>query len=151
MFRALLGSLDPRLVEARVRLGRVLTLLDRPGDARRELDTALSATRDPLLRYYAELFNGRAAEAVGDWPRARRSYDEAVSLYPRAQSPRLALSQIAHMSAVGFTSARDGLLALAVDGDERDDPWWTYHTGAGRDHDALFDRLLAMLLAGDRR
>lgn len=143
--------LDPELVEARIRLGRVLALLDRPGDALRELNVAASGTSDPLLGYYAKLFIGRAAEALGDWSRARNTYEEAATLYPRAQSPRLALSQLAQLTGGETVRPINDVLTLPPADRGQDDPWWTYHTAAGRDADVMLDQLHSMLLAGDRQ
>ena len=67
-------------------------------------------------------------------------------MYPDAQSPRLALSLLSvrdgrHASALETMSA-----VLALPGDTRVDPWWTYHSAQGRyaiaDLAALYDRFL---------
>ena len=50
-------------------------------------------------RYYRSLFTGDAAEALGHVDEARAAYERAAVLYPKAHSPRFALSQMA---------ARDG-------------------------------------------
>jgi hypothetical protein len=104
-------------------------------DAVGELRTGTHAP-NRQLRYYAWLFLG-AATANSD--EALSAYEEAARLYPTAQSPRLALGD------------RSALLSLPLDENEREDPWWSYHLFPGRDTRAAFDRLHALLAAGDRR
>ena len=134
-------TIDPGLTEARVRLGRVLGLQGRHADAATELRQALATTQDSLLRYYAELFLGGEAEALGHFAQARRSYQRAEGLYPRAQSPLLALSRLANRSGAraGALSAIQAMLLVA--GDAGDDPWWAYHVVQGRTADALLSEL----------
>jgi tetratricopeptide (TPR) repeat protein len=130
-------SIDARAYEARVRLGRVLSLRERHADALSEL-RRLDPSAPPLLQYYASLFIGDAAEALGRADDARVEYERAAQLYPLAQAPRFALSQLA--SATGdATHAADALerLLSKPDPSPEDDPFWTYYTSAGRDADAL--------------
>jgi hypothetical protein len=143
-------TIDPSRVEARIRLGRVLTLLDRPADAVSMLKGATTTASEPLLRYYSMLFLGRAAEQTGDLILSRQSYETAATLYPRAQSPRLALSQLAQLSAAPSRSMAETNEVLTRDS-TREDPWWSYHDSVGRDADVKFEQLLDVLRAGDRR
>ena len=55
--------------------------------------------KSPLLEYYARLFIGRSAAALGDDAAARAAFDAASRISPAAQSPLLALSQLAHAAA----------------------------------------------------
>jgi tetratricopeptide (TPR) repeat protein len=133
LFRRSLAS-NPRHAEARVRLGRVLALLGRPVAAVQELRTALADTTDRLLLYYALLCLGDAAESAGDLERARQAYADARALYPRAQSPRLALSQMANRTGDRRTALGELQAAMALaNGPDGADPWWTYSVAAGRD------------------
>jgi tetratricopeptide (TPR) repeat protein len=73
-------KMDPQIVEARLRLGRVLHLRDRPDEARPELEQARREAREPYLQYLTSLFLGQHDEA---WATVRRVFgDEAI-----AQSP----------------------------------------------------------------
>lgn len=146
-------EINPALTEARVRLGRVLGLLGRHADAASALRPAVSTIHDSQLLYYAELFLGGAAEALGDRDQARASYEHAAALYPRAQSPRMALSQLAKRSGDGTAalSAIQQVLRLPANEGERDDPWWTYHVVQGRAADTLLAEVHRVFLAEDPR
>lgn len=136
-------EIDASLVEARVRLGRVLTLRGRIPEARLELERATGeAAADPRLGYLAHLFLGRALEKAGQTDAAARAYDAAARIVPGAQSVGLARASLA---------SRRGDAAAARDGIERfftaqagqvgaADPWWTYHRTLGRDPGAALEQ-----------
>ena len=97
----------------------------------------------------AELFLGAEEAALGNRDAARgvRSRRE---LFPQAQSPLLALSEIARRSGDrnGALRAIDRLFALSGEGrDEHDDPWWWYYTTQARDAGDLLDALYQPFLA----
>jgi tetratricopeptide (TPR) repeat protein len=145
-------DLRPELVEARVRLGRVTGLLGRHEEAARELLRAASDAGDrPVLQYFVALFVGDEEQALGRRDRARASYERAAALYPRAQSPRLALSRLARR--YGDRSAAVGsiqrLLAQPLDEADRDDPWWRYHYMPLHDTEGLLEAARQALVAGD--
>lgn len=138
-------TLDGAHTEARVRLGRVLIRLGRYTDARAELTAAVAQAQEPQLRYYAVLFFGDAMEALGDLSVARQSYEEAAALFPRAQAPRLALSHL------GVVEGRPREAVPLSKAEDASDPWWPYHSAAGRDAPEQFRELRDRLRAGDRR
>jgi tetratricopeptide (TPR) repeat protein len=119
----------PDHVEARVRHGRVLDNLGRPAEACDELHRAITAGAGGHLLYLAELFLGRAEEARGNDDAARAAFARASALYPNAQSPRLALSQIARRAGNRAAAQRElqALAALSADDQRREDPWWLYY------------------------
>jgi hypothetical protein len=85
----------PDLHEARLRLGHVLVLQERPDEA---LET-LGEVRDQLdggFAYVWRLVEGQAYEARGDFDRAAESYHAARALWPEAQSALMALAQLAY-------------------------------------------------------
>lgn len=88
--------------------------------------------RSSLLRFYGELFQGDEAETLGDREVARASYERAARLYPRAQSPRVALSRLSH--GVGDKTGALSEVRRALDGarQDGDDPWWSYESASGR-------------------
>lgn len=137
LFRRALEK-DPRMTEARIRRGNVLGLLGRHEEAVKELEQALdSVGEDPLLTYYARMFLGRSADALGDVNKAHASYERAALLYPRAQSPTVALDRLGRLA--GGSSPQDALDRAIRSGraDANDDPWWRYASNAGRSSDTL--------------
>ena len=115
-----------------------------------ELRRAAGELTDPEQLYYAELFLGAEEAALGNREAARVAYDRAAELFPQAQSPLLALSEIARRSGDrnGALRAIDRLFALSGEGrDEHDDPWWWYYTTQARDADDLLDALYQPFLA----
>jgi tetratricopeptide (TPR) repeat protein len=132
-FRRAVG-LDPAFAEARLRLGRVLARQGKHTEAASELRQALAQTREPQLDYYARLFLAAEEEALGRSGDARTLYEEAAKLYPQAQAPRLALSQLAHRG--GDRAAARAALDTAIEPSTvrrpDDDPWWVYQRSAGR-------------------
>jgi tetratricopeptide (TPR) repeat protein len=138
LFRRALRA-DASLVEARVRLGRLLIERKRHEEAAAELVTALAAKPEGPVAFYAHLFAGRAAQALGKIDDAAAHYKEAGALYPGAQSALLAQSQAALLAAdtAGAAEPIHHLEQLSLTVEAREDPWWKYHLAAGRDTDVL--------------
>jgi tetratricopeptide (TPR) repeat protein len=139
LFRQAL-QIKPDFVEARLRYGRVLGALGKQAESAAALRRAVADLTDPQMLYYAELFLGAAEEALGNRDAARVSFEHAAELFSRAQSPLLALSELARRygDRGGALRAIDRLFAL--DGQERepdDDPWWQYYVAQARDAEAL--------------
>ncbi|HEY0875624.1 MAG TPA: tetratricopeptide repeat protein [Vicinamibacterales bacterium] len=149
-------ELDPTFAEARVRLGLVLMKRGRTKDAIAELERALALPADDEVKYYAQLFLGRAAAAEGSHARAIEANTAAAALFPVAQSPRLALSLL-NSETVARTNdeALEGVL-VRTDESERHDPWWVYYRGSGRNeadvYRAFADRVRSIRarVRGDR-
>jgi hypothetical protein len=119
----------PAHLEARVRHGRVLDRLGRHEQASAELRRAITDGASEELLYLAQLFLGRSEEALGHDDTAREAFERASLLYPGAQSPRLALSQIARRAG-NRPAAQSQLRAIAALPDDerrREDPWWHYY------------------------
>lgn len=118
---------DPSHLPARIRLGRTLIVEGKAGRAAEQLRLALAGTLQRRPRYLALLLLGRAEELARNVDGARAAYTEAAALYPDAQSPRLALSQIALQAGDrAAASAVFPFLAADASEDEREDPWWRY-------------------------
>jgi hypothetical protein len=141
-------NIDPRNAEARLRLGRVLSLQERRLDALNEF-RRMDAAAPAMLQYYRSLFTGDAAEALGHEDEARAAYERAAVLYPMAHAPRLALSQMAARE--GDTIAASNTLELVLsrtsDPARDDDPFWMYHVAVGRDANALLAEAYRALTA----
>jgi tetratricopeptide (TPR) repeat protein len=137
-------ELDPSLVEARVRLGRLLEVRGAHAEALAELKTALAANPKPIVTFYAHLFAARASQALGDIRGAAVHYDAALALYPHAQSALLGVSQAALLAAdVPAAIAPIERLGAASARFEAD-PWRAYQLAAGRDVNELMHQLWAM-------
>jgi tetratricopeptide (TPR) repeat protein len=127
-------ELEPSLGEARLRYGRILGRLGKRSEAAAQLRQALAMMGVPMLEYYARMFLGAEEEALGRMNEARALYQQAAKLYPRAQAPRVALSQLAHRSG-NRIAARETLDVMFDRGSlisGEDDPWWFYQRSAGR-------------------
>jgi len=122
-YRAAL-SLDPSLPDVPLRLGRVLQLTKRPADAIDQLTKAEASLDRTDLKYFAALFLGRSYESLKRDEEARAAFERAEQMFPAAQSPRLALAQMAWRAGdQASAAARIGELPPAgITGD----PWWVY-------------------------
>ncbi|OFW30095.1 MAG: hypothetical protein A3H97_24290 [Acidobacteria bacterium RIFCSPLOWO2_02_FULL_65_29] len=146
-------QLNPAHPEARVRLGHVLARLNRHADAARELREAVASTDDDLLRYYASMFLGATAEALQLYDEAQAAFERAAAHYPTAQSPRLALSELARRRGDRGGALREmqRVFALPVSQFERYDPWWNYDKAQARNIGDLLARLRRPFLEGAGR
>ena len=74
------------------------------------------------------------------------AYEEASARFPDAQSPLLALSQLARRRGdrAGALAAIARVFALPSPAErERTDPWWTYNTAQARNADDLLEGVRA--------
>lgn len=146
-------ELDERSLDARLRLGRVMGHLGRHEEAATQLEAALALADESRMQYFANLFLGAEQQALGRFDKARDSFERATALYPQAQSPHLALSQLARRQGdrAAALLAIQPLLAQGPGAYGRDDPWWSYHDGPAGDPDALLARVRAVLYMAERR
>lgn len=126
--------LDAGFFEARVRLARIKALLGRREEAARELRPLATGDAAPVVKYFAALFLGDVEQALGRGDASIEAFRLAATLYPQAQSPRLALSALAidHADRRGAVAELNQLLQLPAEESRRFDPWWVYHLGNGR-------------------
>jgi tetratricopeptide (TPR) repeat protein len=117
---------DPRLTEARLRLGRVRYRQGRRAEARELLRAVMEESGVPALTYLARLFLGRVHEADGEPAEAAVEYEKALALEPQSQAAAVALSYV--WEQLGEPRAREPLLAsLAYAGRRAGfDPYWAY-------------------------
>src|SRR5574338_725017 len=122
---------DPGLVEARVRLGRVLGLRGRSAEAIRHLREASLTSAEPLIAFYAFLFLGSELVTQGDYAGARAAYLQAAERFPQAQSVNLSLAELAWR--FGQRDEMEMRMKMALESaDDASDPWRTYHAAHGR-------------------
>ena len=125
-------TLDPGLVEARLRLGRVLFLVDYVPQARKELERALAdatAADHPFAAYLAALFLGELLERSSQTDAARQAYEKAISINPECQAAYLALGHLLVASgrpAEGWTQARRLFGDTSPPRVRAPDPWFLY-------------------------
>lgn len=142
----------PAFVEARVRYGRLLTDVGRVDDAVKQLELAVVPSSDPVVQYFGHLFAVRAEQKRGRLADALEHATAAASLFPRAQSARLALSQSrllmgdpraaqTELDALGQTAASDPRALVG----EAYDPMWNYNIGAGRWESQLIAAMQAQI------
>ena len=83
---------EPDLVEARLRLGRILWRLDRPEPARACFEAVLEKPAAASLRYLAHLFLGRILEDRSEFAAAEVHYRAALALQPLSEIAAVAVS-----------------------------------------------------------
>jgi len=127
-FRAAL-RLSPTLVEARLRLGRVLWLDGKVDEAEREL-RAVVAGPSPDGRHLAHLFLSRIEDERGRLSEALAHAEAAVALHPQWQSSRLELADLLRRAGRGGEASLAVLAALAPDPAASQDGWLRYNLGA---------------------
>jgi tetratricopeptide (TPR) repeat protein len=134
-------AVDAGNEEARLRLGRVLSLTSRPDAALVELRLAASSTA-LRIRYLASMFEGIVHEAPGRMDAALASYQEAVRACPGCLSGAVALSHAQRRT--GAIDTAEQTLDAAMARDARvpfADYWWDYPLGALRQRDVLLAQL----------
>ncbi len=134
-------EIKPDAVETRLRHGRVQGELGRHAEAASALEQASHEASSSPMAYYADLFLGAEQEALGGFDAARASYDRAAALYPLAQSPLIALSELARRNGNRADALRsmEQLFALPAARDSHDDPWWAYYLHQARDAQSQID------------
>jgi tetratricopeptide (TPR) repeat protein len=127
--------LDPKGVEARIRLAYLLHIID-PSHVEEPLtllQEARALEEKPPLSYLAALFTGLIEEHAGHLDEAARWYRNAIALCPRAQTARLALSHV-QLDQDQRQSAQNTLRPLTGGLPTQDnicepDPWRIYDFG----------------------
>lgn len=125
---------DPGHQEARLHLAHLLTLDRKYVESADAIAIVLAREERPWQRYFAFLFLGRAEEGRGRPAAARGAYEAALALFPEAQAPRLALSQL-DLRAGDRTAAARVFEFLARERGGSADPWWQYDGVRGPDGD----------------
>ena len=146
LFRRAL-EIDATLIEARVRVARLLEVRGKYDDASAELESVFRGApiADPVIAYHAHLFAARASRMLGHSDAAAAHVRDALALFPDAQSALVAASQIAlrDADAAAALAPVRRLGSLPADAARRDDPWWSYDTGPGRHAESLLNDMWA--------
>ena len=136
-------KINPDFAEARLHFGRILLLLGNPNKAYVEFRKAAAGIVDPQLSYYISLYLGRTLAALSRHDEAREQYERAAKLYLTAQSPLLALSQLAQIDddSESAFAAVQRVFELPRQNIREDDPWWVYDLSHVRNADALLEEV----------
>jgi tetratricopeptide (TPR) repeat protein len=134
-------TLNPVLVEAHLRLGRLRHRQGKADEARKSLRQAISLGSGPLL-YLAHLFLGQSFESEGDLEAAVQEYRRALVPEPGMQTASVALANA--LVRQGRPAEGREILdrALSESADRRLDAYWSYLVGDPVIGEALFARLL---------
>lgn len=125
-------ALDPVLVEARVRHGRVLQELGRNDEAYSELERAARDAHEAqsvVVEYLAQLFLGRLHEDARRLDEAVKCYKAAAALNPNWQVAHVALGSLrvtAGSTEEGWAAGRVALGDAATPRRPDIDPWYLY-------------------------
>lgn len=128
---------DPALIEARLRLARVLWLHVSKPRGRDALTEVAQQPQPEDLAYLTQLFLGAALDEDGPQrPEALAHYRAALALRPGGQAAHLALAQALRRSG-DLAAAHEALAPLLAPaatlarGGAAADPWWAYAAGPG--------------------
>jgi tetratricopeptide (TPR) repeat protein len=117
----------PQVVEARVRLGRVLWQLDRRDEAVRELRQAMfeAAGREPMFVYLAGLFLGQVYEEQKLTDEAEQAYRSGLAAHPTGQVIPMLLGRM--LVATGRDAEGWAIVSKAIAEPALSvDPWTAY-------------------------
>jgi tetratricopeptide (TPR) repeat protein len=125
-YTALLAD-DPDVLEAHLRVARLLLRLGRHEDAAPHLDRVAALGPDARQTYLSQLFLADVRERRGDRAGAIQAYRAALVAWPTAQAPTIAQARL-HVLERDGAGARAALAAVHAERDpsERSDPWTGY-------------------------
>ena len=120
-------ALAPKLVEARLRLGRLLYRRGELDRAAKELEAARQLASQDELRYLALVFSGMVEAARGSYERADGFYTDALRLLPTGQAAAIAKAETAYLR--GRVGEAAATVQATLQQTKKDDPWWGYIIG----------------------
>jgi len=136
--------ISPELVEARVRLGRVLAL--RNDDETMKVLEQIGNGIEAPYQYLARLFEGDVYERAGKLAEAEQQYLAAVAIMPEPQSAFMALAHVRHAQGARAQSAQDIRVTTGAKGvPDTVDPWFWYSRGTAWRGPVYLDDLQKMM------
>lgn len=126
--------------EARLRLGRVLTLEGKDAQARRMLERAAGVSRHTRIVYLAHLFLADLDVRRKDARGAAAEYQAAIAADPASRVARIGLANLAQRSGDDERAREDIREWVALETAPRPGPWRLYQMGI----DQLTPRLIAL-------
>ncbi len=134
---------DPSLLEARLRLGRVLLLRGKPRDALPELERIGRESSNPAQIYMAKMFEGRCRQRLGDAQGAAAAFAAAIERLPRAQAGLVALGRA--LDGLGENQRAQKAFGEAMQPEVDRDPWLDYLKGQPDRIDSLAGELRSLI------
>jgi hypothetical protein len=131
-------SLDPTLVEARIRLAHVVGDSGEHAQAVEMLRAVVETPLPPFSAFYAAMILGRSEEHIGHDVEAGVAYARAAALFPGAQSVEIGRSRVALAQGRVADALTTAVTFAGPGATERDDPWASYF----RLHDPSANALL---------
>lgn len=125
-FQELLAD-EPRFTRARIRLGRVQSMLGESDDALVLLLQAQGEVREPKDRYLVAMFLGALYEQQPNVTGARIAYETALAAAPASQAAAVALGHLEVMA--GRPDRAQALARTLLAKPPVGDPWWSYKNG----------------------
>ena len=132
-------SLEPALVEARLRLGRVLYRRGEYDRAAQALDAVRQVAPWKELQYLALVFRGMVEAARGSYERAEGFYADARRILPRGQTAAIASAEAAYLR--GRVTDAGATIQATLQQRDKEDPWWAYISGEAWHFGARLDTL----------
>jgi tetratricopeptide (TPR) repeat protein len=114
--------------EAEVRKAVVLLRLSRPREALPLVQKVYGHAAEPAVNYLAALVEGRVLEALDRPDDAAEAYKRAVLLFPRAQSPFVAMAALRFKQDLRADALEWASRARTTSAGSAD-PWWEYWMG----------------------
>ena len=128
--------------EARMRAAWFLCRIGRLDEALALADVRPPADTDPYVRYLTALVRGQILRARGRPEDAAGAYREALTIWPGAQSARVALMTLVLIRGDRQEAAQLARAAETETGSGTQfDPWWTYWLGDYRAYPAIVAKL----------
>lgn len=118
---------DENYALAHIRLGHVLHLAGKLGEARTTLERGQKIAHEPLTQYLGALFMGALQQEEKDLAGARRSLEQAVTIAPNSQPAVVALAHIEVMA--GRPDRAHALARGLAEAQATGEPWWAFHNG----------------------
>jgi tetratricopeptide (TPR) repeat protein len=135
-------AIEAGLLDARVRLARMLLEANRFDEATAEITRAADGAASAKDKYLVHMLRGRIHATAKRWHEAADAYADAGRLLPECQSWMVALSHVlVHQGQRPQAQADVTRAVVRPELDRCRDPWWEYDFGYGAQAEALFDQL----------
>jgi tetratricopeptide (TPR) repeat protein len=126
------ARLDPRLAEARLRLGRVLGRTATLDEAEKELAAAVETSAEGPQTALAHVFWGGVRDAKGDLVGAVSHYEAALAADHGSETAAFALSEALYRTGRHRQSAEILAAVLSASRSTEISPWHAYHLAFSR-------------------